>query len=239
MRYAELSMQRIKELLGQVDTVVLPIGTTEAHGPHLPLGTDFMIPDHFCNYIERELGDKLLIAPTVNYGCSWSLSAFPGTLSVSGEVLAEYIAEICRSFVKWGLINIVFLNGHGGNIPALNLAAQKAADAGAKVLLINWWSDYMPQILEICDSRGHAGEDETSAVMAVAPELVALPEMELNLKKPIGRIFSSDIGTIAFTHALDGDPSGASREKGEKVFDIISKEIIALIQAFMQGKYVK
>lgn len=239
MYWSQLNMTSFKAIQGSIDTVIIPIGTTEAHGPHLPLGTDFMIPNHIASKLENNLGDKIIIAPPVNYGCSWNLGFYPGTINISGETMTNYIFEICQGFLKWGILNIVFLNGHGGNRPALQLAAQKAADQGAKVLLINWWIDYAEQIATICSGKGHAGEDETSAVLAIAADLVDMSLAKANWNKLRGQIFTKDISKLSLAHALTGDGSLGTIEKGRKIYDVVTKEIEELLEHFMAGDYLE
>lgn len=239
MYWAQLTMHKFEKFREDIEAVILPIGTTEAHGPHCPLGTDFMIPDHLAKMLNDAMPNNLAIAPTVNYGCSWNLGVFPGTVNISSEIMAQYIEEIGDGFMQWGIENIVFLNGHGGNRPALQIAAQHLADSGANVLLVNWWIDYMPQILTVCDSRGHAGEDETSLMLAIAPELVEMDLAIANNNKPNGQVFTADISYQTMVNALTGDATKASIEKGEKVFDLLAGEIVTLIDDFLKGKYVK
>ena len=126
----------------------------------------------------------------------------------------------------------MFLNGHGGNIPALTIAAEKLSDEGAAVLLINWWLDYSPDILEICDGQGHAGEDETSVIMAITPALVDMKLATFNWCKPSGNIKAKSLRLDLYAHAMTGDGTKATIEKGQQILNRITPKIISLIEKF-------
>ena len=239
MYLSALTMNKFKKYSQQMEAVILPIGTTEAHGPHCPLGTDFLIPERIAALIDSKMNSRILIAPTVNYGCSWGLKVFPGTINISTETMMRYLVEIGTSLLQWGLKKQVFLNGHGGNRPALRTAAQHLADAGAQVLVIDWWADYMPQILEICDSRGHAGEDETSVMLAIMPENIEMDLATANDNRAIGQIYTADISFTTLQNAMTGDATKATAEKGKQILKVVSNEIMRLIDQFSSGCYVK
>lgn len=232
MYWQSLNMTSFSEVKNQVKAVILPIGMTEAHGPHCPLGTDTLIPRELCLRIEAALGEQVVIAPEVPYGHSWSLAPFPGTVDIPAVVFSDYVLAIGRGILKQGLCRIVFLNGHGGNIPALTIAAEKLSDEGAAVLLINWWLDYSPDILEICDGQGHAGEDETSVIMAITPALVDMKLATFNWCKPSGNIKAKSLRLDLYAHAMTGDGTKATIEKGQQILNRITPKIISLIEKF-------
>lgn len=239
MRLYEVSMQGFREkALGKLDTVILPIGTIEAHGPHCPLGTDVMIPDRLALRLEEILGpNEAVIAPPVNYGHSWYLGPFPGTIDISTETLANYLFDIGCSLLKWGLKNIVLLNGHGGNAAAISIASERLADVGANILSINWWTHYRAEILKVCSAQGHAGEDETSAVMAIRPDLVDLSTVgEPNFHTPFGDIKRTGIEQHTYPNAYSSDPSLATEEKGKAILEAVAQAMARHIQAFRAGK---
>lgn len=242
MRLYDVSTRTFeKEALNKYDTVILPIGTIEAHGPHCPIGTDALIPEELARRAEAILGsDRIIVAPTVNYGHSWYLGPFPGTIDISSETLGAYITDIGRSFLKWGLKKIVLLNGHGGNSAALSLASERLADAGATVLTIHWWVEYKEEILKICTAQGHAGEDETATVMAIRPELVDLSVVgEAHYGKPNGDIKAKDIERYTYPNAYSSDPGLASEEKGKQIVESVSQALAKHIEEFRAGKFMK
>ncbi len=202
----------------------------------MPLGTDIFIPEGLVNKFEEKIGDKIMMAPPVNYGHVWTMKPYPGAVNISTSILVEYLNEIGTSFLDNGIKNIVMLNGHGGNVSAINTAAEKLADQGARVIIFSWWQDFKEEILEICDTQGHAGEDESSAVLAVAGDYCHMELAEVNNNKLIATIKEKDIGKTSYKNALSGDPRKASKKKGEKLFEVISDKMIEIIEKFEEGK---
>lgn len=239
MYLANLNTDQFKEAVVHIDTVLIPIGSIEAHGRHCPLSTDKIIPERIADDLEKVLGDKLLIAPAIPYGYSPDLAYFPGTVHVSGETLAAYVTEVAASWLRWGIKNVVFLNGHGGNVSALTLAADKLVAKGAKVVIVNWWLHYAADILTICDSQGHAGEDETSTVLAIDADLVDMTKAGKHEKKFIGTFKMPGQVTYTYPDAMNGDATKATAEKGEAIYKIVNTRIVELLTEFWAGRYVR
>jgi len=202
----------------KIDTIIIPIGSVEAHGHHLPLGTDIFSPRLFCERVNGKIGDTIWIAPEIPYGQSYDLSIYPGTVTMPSEVMAEYVYYVAKSFYENGLKNIIFLNGHGGNITALSLVAEKLVPLGAAVMTINWWLDFSEDILTITEGQGHGGEDETSAILYYNEEFVQMDKAMKNPNKQVIPVRFKDRGRTIFQHALTGDATLATMEKGEKIF---------------------
>lgn len=238
MYLERMNMNEFKLKKDLLEGVIIPIGATEAHGPHCPYGTDFLIPDEFAKRI-NEYNDNLLISPTINYGASWDLGHFPGTISLTSETLTKVITEVGNGFLKWELNNIIILNGHGGNNPAIRIAAQHLADNGANVLVINWWLDYQKEILEICESRGHAGEDETSAVLAIDSSLVDMSLAPTNTNVAIGKVYTKKIAYSVMENAITGDATKASKEKGIAMLNKVFAKICNQIDHFIAEEYIE
>jgi creatinine amidohydrolase len=220
-----------------VNTVIIPIGVLEAHGEHLALGTDTIIPREFVRRIEAIIGDKVMIAPEVAYGHSWATAGYPGTIDLPNDVFEKYITAIGEQFIKQGLNHIVLFNGHNGNIPALSIVSEKLADCGACVLTINWWLDYQNLIVKYAPGVGHAGEDETSCMLTIDPTLVQLdlakdanPSLSRRLKFP-------NIGLRLYPHANNGNPSQGTVEKGNRIFYDLVPEIVKDIEQMWKIDY--
>jgi len=159
----------------KVDKTValLPTGIIEAHGPHLPLGTDALMATYIAEEAARRT--NVLLLPTVWYGNTYILDKFPGTISISNETLYRLYLDIFREVARNGVRYLVVVNGHGGNVDALSMAAKDAArETKLTVILVNWWIDLAKEtrrrVLET--PEGHAAEDETSEVWAAYPHLV-------------------------------------------------------------------
>lgn len=234
-----LNMDQFAEAVQSVDTAVLPIGMTEAHGHHCPLGTDVIIPRHFLQLIEQHMGDQLIIAPEIPYGHSWNLSIYPGTIDIPADVFGEYVYQVGKGLAKWGIKKLVLFNGHGGNSPALSTVMERLADLGMTVLLINWWLDYAAEIRTICSGQGHAGEDETSTVLAIDEALVDMSKAQVNWTRAIANIRYPGISHVTLEHALTGDATKASKAKGEAIYQLVTEKIVQLLQRFREGDLLK
>ena len=237
MYIVDYTSDDFKEICNKVNTVIIPIGSVEAHGHHLPLGTDIFSPRLFCKEINEKIGDRIWIAPEIPYGQSYDLSIYPGTVTVPSQVMAEYLFYVCKSFYNNGLKNIVFLNGHGGNITALSLAAEKLVDLGAVVMTINWWLDFSEDILTVTEGQGHGGEDETSAVLYYNEKLVQMEKATKNFNKQLYPVKFKDRGKTIFRDAITGDATLATKEKGEKIFNLLESRIIDRVNLMEKGKY--
>jgi creatinine amidohydrolase len=237
MYLADCISDDFKANLNKANMAIVPIGSVEAHGHHLPLGTDVFSPRLFCKIIDEKIGELLWIAPEIPYGQSYDLSVYPGTIHIPTEVMASYVFFVGKSLFDNGIKKLLFLNGHGGNINALNLASEKLMQLGMEVVIINWWLDFSKDILTITEGQGHGGEDETSAILYYDEKLVQMSKAMKNDKKPLMKVFFKDRGRVLFENALTGDATLATREKGEKIFQLVTERIIELILNFRDGKY--
>ena len=167
----KLNWINVKKLVPkEIDTIVIPIGTIEAHGSAC-LGTDNYIPEVIAQGIAESI--NALIAPTVNYGITRSLLRYNGSLTISPETFGLYVRDILDSLVDTGFKNIIVMNGHGGNNSSLkDEAVRFHQERRANIAVIHWW--------QLCDEMtreffghpgGHAGTDETAMVQAIDPNL--------------------------------------------------------------------
>jgi len=156
----------------EVDTVIMGIGTVEAHGA-IPLGTDIMIPE----WIIGELSGRFdfIVAPTVNYGVTRSLIAYPGSHTVTSETFTAYITEVFSDFGRMGFRRLIVVNGHGGHLNEIKNAARAAwREEGLYALALHWWEmvgDIGEEVYGIPWS-GHAAAEETAGVLVVDPALL-------------------------------------------------------------------
>jgi len=234
-----ISSKRYAELSGTIDTVIIPTGSFEAHGMHCPLGTDILIPEQMCKDIEATSSKEFLIAPPVNYGYTPTLSSFPGTITIPAETLISLYSEIGTGFIRWGAKNIVFMNGHGGNIPMLSIACDKIAKAGGTALVLSWWTTFSADILKICRTQGHAGEDETSAILAINASLVDNSSLSINMKKVFCVPLSGPTQQKArFPNAMNGDSTAATLEKGKRLYAMLLKKNLEYIKRLSDGDFM-
>jgi creatinine amidohydrolase len=168
----KLTWLKLKELVpASIDTIILPVGTIEAHGVAC-LGTDVFIPETIAAGIAERL--NALVAPTVNYGITRSLYRYPGGFTIKPDTFGLYIRDILDSYADSGFRNILVLNGHGGNNTVLkNVAYEFHFERKTNIAVIHWWQLCNEMTEEFFGhAGGHAGTDETAMVMAIDPSLV-------------------------------------------------------------------
>ncbi|MEZ4832430.1 MAG: creatininase family protein [Caldilineaceae bacterium] len=131
------------EMLKKTKTILIPVGATEDHGAHLPLGTDSMEAREICRLTAirlEEMGCPVVIGPVIPFGTSSFHLGFPGTVSISSSTLVTLLKEVCLSLYQGGFRNFVLIHGHDGNLPSMMVAAQEIVDAtpDASAVVLNW-----------------------------------------------------------------------------------------------------
>ena len=225
MELSRMSWAKALDGLKNTTVALLPVGSTEQHGPHLPLGTDHLTAAE----VARRAGERggWLILPTVPVGVSEHHRQFWGTLWVEPEVLRDYMVGIARSLGSHGVRRMVFVNGHGGNTAALDEAARILRHEDLFGYVFSWWRAIPDLIAQEIETQGsHAGEMETSAVLAFAPGLVAsecYSEAVAGAAPEWGkRLHGVEIGfdTLDFSQSgATGDPTRATADKGDRLLD--------------------
>ena len=173
------------------DLVILAIGSTEEHGRHNPLGTDTLAPNFLLEKIEAAEGDNVLIAPTLPYGAADDLLGYPGTLSIGYELLYQIVSRLCSQLYDYGARRFVFLNGHGPNIKPLSQVGEELDRRGCRCALMNWW--LMAGEINPAWAGGHGAGEETSAMLAVDPNLVDRSEIgEMGLVNDVSDALPTD-----------------------------------------------
>ena len=189
--------------------VLVPLGSTEQHGPHLPLETDTVI----ATSVARALADTLsgYVAPAISFGASGEHEGFPGVVSIGTDALKVVLVEVVRSLSPWAG-RIVFVNGHGGNVEALTCAVEQLRIEGHDVT-------WVP-----CLAAGdaHAGHTETALLMHLAPWLVRAHRAEPGNTTPIEELMPSlrarGVRDVSANGVL-GDPTGATAAAGVALFE--------------------
>ena len=234
---AELTSEALASTVSSgMNCVLLPVGSVEPHGPHLPLGTDSYISEGACIAavpLLRERGVLTLIAPTVPYGVTDFAKGFPGALSIEGPVLTAMLAAIVRALRGQGFTHVCIVNNHlePAQDEAVRAVLASFPEGAASVACPLTRRHARTLSDEFKRGECHAGEYETSLVLAIRPELVArdamkdLPAVPISLSDGI-RAGKSSFADMGMAHAYAGSPSGASQEQGADMLTRLAAMIV-------------
>lgn len=239
-RLAEMTWPEVAEAVARgVTTIILPLGSTEQHGPHLPLGTDTIRAAALAGRLAAYLPEAL-VAPPLPIGCSDEHAGFPGLLSLEAETLASVIVDCARRLVAWGVKRLILLSAHGGNGRALALAAERLR---RELLELRVWTPddllltadailaearrdgILPEALGL-----HAGEGETSEILCLRPHLVHLERAAPGFTGDMQSILPKlrEAGLLPVTpNGVLGDPTCAQTERGERYLNIQAEQLAA------------
>jgi creatinine amidohydrolase len=223
------------EALDDAEVVLFPTGSTEQHGPHLPLGTDHLAAQALARSLDRE---DAVVLPTLPVGVSDHHRQFHGTLTVAPDTFRWFVEETLASVAEHGVRKAVVVNGHGGNSDAIQRAARSLRrEAVAFAAPWNWWNSVTELTDELFEGPGgHADGMETSMLLHVAADLVAEDQLDVageGAPDSWGKtVHGANVGfdTLDFTETgAVGDPAVGSRERGERLFEAASGELDALV----------
>jgi len=216
------------EATGGRGVLAVPLGSLEQHGPHLPLDTDTRIAVAVAEGLAGSRADVVL-APAVAYGASGEHAAFPGTLVVGHEVLADLLVELVRS-ARSSFDGAVLVSAHGGNEEALSLLQARCAADEDDVLV---WR------LRASGGDAHAGRTETSLMLAIDPAAVRLELAEAGCTDPLDallpRLRTEGVRPVSSNGVL-GDPAGASAEEGKVLLDALVRDLVATVASHWSGR---
>ena len=235
--FDELNMKEAKKAAKTGEVVIVPVGSVEEHGDHLPLCTDSLQPEYVA--LEAAKKTKALIAPPLRYGVCNSTRNFPGTISIGFESLYRITRDILQEFIRNGFTRILVLSGHVGeaHMAALRLAAQEVIwhherESPGKRPRIMVCSDYdfayELKGKKFDEKDGHAGTMETSRVMAIRPDLAKRKGKKSFPKLPRFEIVADP--ERHFPTGVIGDPTIASAKKGQMTNRYVIEEVIKLIE---------
>ncbi|MCX8197086.1 MAG: creatininase family protein [Candidatus Micrarchaeota archaeon] len=207
--------------------VILPMGATEAHGPHLPVGTDSITPYELAKKVASQ--SNALVLPPINYGFCYTLRPWAGTLSLKSSTFASLIKDIAEELVRNKFDKILLLNGHGGNAAVASQALKELADRlQFRCCIVSWWE--IPSLKDITgESVGHADENEASLLIALTGwEPRKVPQQKT--KKFFGRVIPTPPGVFT-KFGYIGKVGGSSLQKGQAMQKLIVKKLVDLINA--------
>ncbi|MEJ2581307.1 MAG: creatininase family protein, partial [Acidobacteriota bacterium] len=238
----ELTWPEADRRLSEVDLALLPVGAVEQHGPHLPLDTDAFDADYLARRVAEACTDpKPLVLPLLPYGVSYHHDDFKGTISVSNDSLSTMVYDIGMACSRNGITKLVIVNGHGGNGPTLQYAAQMINRDAQIFVAVDTGETSDVDMAELCETPGdvHAGEFETSTSLAIRPDLVRMdrakafvPEFSsryLNFSARRSIEWYAQTAKISPTGVL-GDPTRASAEKGHRMWEVMVANLVELVE---------
>ncbi|MFJ7497305.1 creatininase family protein [Streptomyces sp. NPDC097727] len=225
-----LTAAELRERAAENAVVLLPVGATEQHGPHLPTGVDDFLAAEVCRRA-AELAlphTPTVVAPSVWSGLSEHHMAFGGTITLSLTTLHALLRDVCRSIQRASFRRVLVVNGHGGNMTALNaLATELTAELSMPIAITNYFSVDRDLVRDTLDTQGalmHACEGETSMMLAAHPDLVRTellpeahgPEITLPAESPDPVYLAVPFDRIT-TSGVAGYGNAATAEKGERM----------------------
>jgi mycofactocin precursor peptide peptidase len=208
---------------------MIPLGSTEQHGPHLPLDTDTRIATAVAREAVLRLGEQWLVAPAIAYGASGEHQSFAGTVSIGTEALTMLLLEYGRSAASWAG-RLAFINGHGGNVAALTGAVARLRAEGRDV----GWSP--------CSAAGgdaHAGHTETSVLLHISPTHVLTDRWLAGNSAPLPELLGSmrrgGVAAVSPVGVL-GDPTTATAAEGKRIFTEMVQGCLRRIGRWSPGR---
>lgn len=231
MLLENMTMAEFKSHLKKTKTIIFPFGTVEEHGMHLPLNTDTLIIYEILKRVIRKR--NVFIAPPLHYGVCTTTSRHPGTINISPRALRGIARDITLDAYNKGLRNILLVSGHGGgqHMSALKEVAEELIEElkGVTLAVFSPYDILWKELSEITDTPNdsHAGELETSMVLALAPGLVKGRSKEEYPKLP--KLFVVKDTVKYWRGGVWGDPGKASIEKGKKAVTLIADKIVEII----------
>jgi creatinine amidohydrolase len=239
----ELTWTEAKEASARRPIVLLPIGSTEAHGPHLPLATDAILSEELARRAAASLeqsGLEVLIAPTVAYALTDYAGEFTGTISVAAETAARLVSDICCSLLSQGFDRICLVNSHlePAHVTSLKDACARVTERTGRTIAFpdqteRRWARTLTE--EYKRGACHAGSYETSLVLAARPDLVRdeararLTPLPIDLAKAM-REGVRTFGEAGASQAYFGDPAAATRVEGDDIYARLVEMVVTTVR---------
>lgn len=256
---AEMTWQEARQAVADGRVVILPVGSTEAHGPHLPLDVDTHQAHYIATLAARQT--DAVVTPGLAYGYATTWMGFAGTMTLSAATFETVVYELAGSLVSHGFRNVIVLNGHRPNGTAIDVAVRRVVDdlptdSDARVTALSYWEPAATRVHELRRSQvggmGHACEFETSVQLATRPDLVHMERLQ-GLHPPLvgwdlvapgqpSRTYGRWPAPSAEHPAIFGDPTVATAESGRAFVDAVVdalSDFIDLLKAGGGGSYAE
>lgn len=252
MRLAEMTWQEAKQAAEENRLVIVPVGSTEAHGPHLPLDVD----THQATYVGEQLAERVgaVVAPTLPFSYAVTWLSFAGTISLTAETFQQVLVEVVESLAANGFRRIMILNAHRPNGTSVDVAARRVIDnldpgADLQVSALSYWEPGAARVHALRRSQvggmGHACEFETSFQLATRPELVHMERLE-GVHAPLvgwdlvapgepSRTYEAWPAPSAAHPAIFGDPTVATAESGQAFLEAVLDALVEHVRRLESG----
>jgi len=240
MYLADHTWPELGEALSDASVALVPLGSTEQHGPHLPLATDHLIAEALATAAAEETG--AVRTPTVTVGVSPHHRQFPGTMWVDPPEFRDYVESFTRNLAYHGIDRVVFVNAHGGNVQHLREVGRRLHEDETAYAIEWMWDESIPELVDdLFEHNGpHAGPKETAMITHIAPELVDTDRLADARDDGLVHLDESDAvvhGARTFYDSIDnsangafGDPTDVTPEKAERLFDAASDQLVQLVE---------
>jgi len=240
MYIADETWTDLRDPYAEESLAIVPVGSTEQHGPHLPLATDHLIAEAYA----REAADRtgFLLTPSIRIGVSPHHRQFTGTMWADAPAFREYVESVTRNLAYHGIDRVVYVNAHGGNVEPLREVGRRLRDEEV-LYAIEWmWDESIPELVdESFEHNGpHGGPKETAMIQHLAPELVHDDRLAEARDGGIANMADADarrFGARTFYDAADntdngvlGDQTDATAEKGQRLFEAASDQLVRLCE---------
>lgn len=245
--WEEHSWPELREAARAQRVVVIPVGTIEQHGHHLPLATDCITSRELSRLAVERIPDEAILMPQVTYAFNEHHLDFPGTIAVQGQTFIAYVTDVGKSVAHHGFRKILLVNGHGSNVPFLDIVARNITNQTEAICaMVPWWGLGEPAIGAVRESdfpggMSHGCELETSVILFLRPDLVDMAKatkeigfqpsrwLYWDLQKPPPVRFMEFFSRMSKTGTM-GDPTLASEAKGRTVVECVVGNLVDLIR---------
>ncbi len=235
-RLGELTWQEAEIMMKEARAIIVPLGSTEQHGFHLPLNTDSTIADYLALEVAKRT--NCLVTPTLTYGQVWSAKDFPGTIAIQERTYINFLKDIVTSLESKSPRNIILFSGHLGNVAPCKIAARELLDEKGfnNVYHFSYIVDMKQAAAGIMEtelwhgSGLHGGEMETSVLLRITPELVLMDKAQADYPVRPPDLDIRPISWIEFAkQGIFGDPTKATAEKGARFIERTLQQLADLV----------
>jgi creatinine amidohydrolase len=248
-RYDHYTWPEMREIVARQPVCILPIGSVEDHGRHLPLDVDNFLIGSICDEVARRIPDEVLLLPPIPYGFEDHHMSFPGTITIRPEHLEAFVLDITLSLAHHGFRKILLADGHGSNMPILDLAARKTIIQSDALCACFIWPSLIADLIRktrespFPGGMSHACELETSVYLYLNESAVQMDKAEKEIGFHKSKYYWHDLvggppvrmvewWSRISNSGVIGDPTLATREKGRLWFEATVTNLIEFIREF-------